>query len=51
MIKEHKVNQRQAFKAVGLAQSTARYKPRPKNDTLVITELQELVEKHPSIGF
>ena len=51
MIKEHKISQRQAFKAVGLAQSTARYKPRPKKDEPVIFELQELVEKHPSIGF
>jgi putative transposase len=51
MIKVHKISQRQAFKAVGLAQSTARYKPRPKQDGPVISELQELVEKHPSIGF
>lgn len=51
MIKEHKISRRQAFKAVGLAQSTARYKPRPKKDQPVISELHELVEKHPSIGF
>lgn len=51
MIKEHKISQWQAFKAVGLAQSTARYKARPKQDGAVISELQDLVEKHPSIGF
>jgi len=51
MIKEHQISQRQAFKAVGLAQSTARYKRKPKRDAEVIDQLGELVEKHPSIGF
>lgn len=51
MMQEHEVSQRQACKAVGLAQSTLRYKPRPKDDTAVITQLQSLVEKHPAIGF
>ena len=51
LIKEHRISQRQAFKAVGLPQSTARYKPNPKNDGPVIDQLQELVDKHPSIGF
>jgi putative transposase len=51
MIKEHKVSQRQATKAVRLSQSTIRYKRKPKQDAEVIEELQQLVEKHPSIGF
>ncbi len=51
MIIEHQVSQRQACNAVGLAQSTIRYKPRVKDDGLIINELQRLVEKHPAIGF
>lgn len=51
MIKEHKVSQRQAVKAVSLPQSTIRYKRKLKQDEEIIKELQALVEKHPSIGF
>jgi len=51
MVREHGVSQRQAAKAVSLPQSTVRYKPRPRKDEEVISQLQELVEKHPSIGF
>lgn len=51
MIREHKVSQRQALKAVSLPQSTIRYKRRSRQDEEVISELQTLVEKHPAIGF
>lgn len=51
MMQEHGVSQRQACKAVKLAPSTLRYKPRHRDDISVIVELQELVEAHPAIGF
>jgi len=51
MIQEHGVNQRQACKAVSLPRSTQRYKPRPKTDEVVIDQLQQLIDKHPAIGF
>jgi putative transposase len=51
MMQQHQISQRQACKAVNLAQSTMRYKPRVKDDQPVITQLQELVDKHPAIGF
>lgn len=51
MIREHKVSQRQALKAISLPQSTMRYKRRSKQDEEVVSELQTLVEKHPAIGF
>lgn len=51
MMQQHQISQRQACKAVGLAQSTLRYQQRPANDEAVVTELQTLVEKHPAIGF
>ena len=51
MITVHKISQRQACKAVSLPQSTIRYKHKPKNDNDVIQELQQLIEKHPAIGF
>jgi len=51
MVQEHSISQRQAARAVSLPQSTLRYKHKLKNDDEVIKHLQELVEKHPSIGF
>lgn len=51
MIREHKVSQRQALKALSLPQSTMRYRRKPKQDEEGISELQALVEKHPAIGF
>lgn len=51
MVKEHKVSQRQACKAVSLSQSSVRYKPVLSNDAELIEALQSLIEKHPSIGF
>jgi len=51
MIEQHEVSQRQAYKAVSLPRSTARYKPKPKADKPVIDALNTMVAKHASIGF
>lgn len=51
MIEEHKVSQRQACRALQVPRSTVQYQPKPKNDEKVIALLQELVDKHPAIGF
>lgn len=51
MIREHGVSQRQACKAISLPRSSLQYKPRAKNDSAVIEQLQQLVDKHPAIGF
>jgi putative transposase len=51
MIKEFGVSQRQACKTVSLPRSTQQYKPKAKADEQVIEQLQQLVEKHPAIGF
>lgn len=49
MIREHKVRQRSALKAVSLPH---RYKSKQKpQDATVEEELQHLSDKHPSIGF
>ena len=51
MNEAHGVSIRQGCKAVSLPRSTYRYKPRPKNDDAIIDALNELVDKHPAIGF
>lgn len=51
MIKKHGISQRRACKTVSLPRSTQQYKPKPKADGEVIEQLQQLVEKHPAIGF
>jgi len=48
---EHRVSIRQGCQAVGLARSTYRYEPKPKQDDAVIDALNALVAKHPAIGF
>jgi putative transposase len=48
---EHRVSIRQHCRAVGLARSTYRYKPKPKQDEALIDALNALVAKHPAIGF
>jgi len=45
------VSQRQACKAVSLPRSSQPYTHKPKADDEVIGQLQQLVEKHPAIGF
>ena len=51
MSEAHGVSIRQGCKAASLPRSTYRYKPRPKNDEDVIDALNELIGKHPAIGF
>jgi len=51
MITVHGVSQRQACRTVSLPRSTRQYKRKPKADEAVTTQLQQLVEKHPAIGF
>jgi len=51
MMQMHGVSQRQACKAVHLSTSTKRYHKRPTKDEPVITTLQDLVARHPAIGF
>lgn len=51
MIEEHGISQRQACKTLQVPRSSQQYTPKSKNDTPVISALQELVQKHPSIGF
>ena len=51
MNKAHGVSVRQGCKAASLLRSTYRYEPKPKNDEDVIDALNELVDKHPAIGF
>jgi putative transposase len=51
LIKEHEISERQAFKEVGLDQSAARYKRKPKQDAEVTSQLQELMDKQPPISF
>ncbi len=47
----HGVSIRQGCKAVGLPESSYRYKRHPKADEPIIEALIALVERHPSIGF
>jgi putative transposase len=51
MVEEHQVSERQACKVLCLPRSTYRYRHRIKHDEPVISELNQLVDKHPSIGF
>lgn len=51
MVEEHGVSQRQACKTLSVPRNTFHYQPKPKNDMPVIQALEELVEKHPAIGF
>jgi putative transposase len=51
MIEEHGVSVRQACHALNMPRSTFSYKAVSKNDNAVIEQLQQLVDKHPSIGF
>lgn len=51
MIDEHHVSQRQACVALDVPRSTMQYTPKAKDDGELIDHLQELVSKHPAIGF
>jgi putative transposase len=51
MVEEHGVSVRQACKAAGVARSTFQYEVKQKDDSLIEEQLQQLVAKHPAIGF
>ena len=51
LISEHKISQRKACKLVKLPRSSYSYKAIEKDDSQYIILLNELVEKHVSIGF
>lgn len=51
MVEEHGVSQRQACAALSVPRSSYQYEPQSKNDSPVIQELEELVMRHPAIGF
>lgn len=51
MHSEHGVSIRQSCKTAGIADSTYRYEKRDRDDSDVIDALNNLVQKHPAIGF
>ncbi len=51
MITDKQVSIRQARKIVDLPRSVYRYKRVPKDDSALMHALEELVSKHPTIGF
>ena len=51
MVEDYRLSVRQACKAVKLPQSTYHYRPKLKDDSPIIQAWDELVTKHPSIGF
>lgn len=51
MTQEHVLSIRQACEVVTLPRSSFQYKNKQKDDAAIIEQLQELVDKHPSIGF
>ena len=51
MVTHHKVSRRQACKAVHLSSSTHRYQKKVGKDEPVVSQLHQLVERHPAIGF
>ena len=51
MLVQEKLSVRQACKLVSLPRSVMTYRKVPKDDSSLIEALNQLVEKHPSIGF
>lgn len=51
MVLNKKVSVRQACKLVSLPRSVYRYQRRPKDDQPLMDALEELVRRHPTIGF
>lgn len=51
MIKDKQMSVRQACRIVSLPRSNYRYQPKAKDDNVLIDALDELVTKHPTIGF
>jgi len=51
LLVQEKLSVRQACKLVSLSRSVITYRKVPKDDSSLIEALNQLVEKHPSIGF
>lgn len=51
LVTEKQVSVRQACRIVSLPRSVVTYRRHPRDDSSLITALQELVDKHPTIGF
>lgn len=51
LIKDEQCNVSQACRVIQMAPSTYYYEAKPKQDDEVVNALQELVDKHPAIGF
>lgn len=51
MVLDKQVSVRQACKLVSLPRSVYRYQRKPKDDSTLMVALEELVKKHPTIGF
>ena len=49
--KEHRMSERRSCLALRLARSVFRYKPKPKDDSMIITALEDLVEDDSDLGF
>lgn len=50
-MKEHGISSRQACAALKIPRSSFGYKPVVKDDSVIIEQLNRLVEDHPAIGF
>ncbi|WP_322518474.1 hypothetical protein U0033_17085 [Chitinophaga sancti] len=51
LLVQENVSERQACKLVDLPRSSFRYKRKVKDDISLMEALEELIKKHPSIGF
>lgn len=51
MVSTYQVSYRQACKALQFPRSSQQYQRKPKNDHQEIEQLEQLVQKHPAIGF
>jgi putative transposase len=51
LVKDHELSERQACNALRISRNTYRYKSVKRNDEPIIDALNELVTKHPTIGF
>ena len=51
MVLDKQVSVRQACRLVSLPRSLYRYQRKPKDDTALMDALEDLVRKHPAIGF
>jgi hypothetical protein len=51
MVSDKEMSVRQVCKIVDLPRSVYRYKKIPKDDSALMHALEELVAKHPTIGF